>query len=144
MGVLWFSIYRKSTHTNRYLHYESHYPPQHRAVVVRTLYSRADKLLSDESIKQAEYTYISKVLNKNLYSKEFVRKHRPAATQIRINDVQSGDETVTGYATLPYVQAVTEKVKRVLTTKGIKTSVRPASTLRQLLSKKKDQIPADI
>ncbi len=92
MGVLWFSIYRKSTHTNRYLHYESHYPPQHRAVVVRTLYSRADKLLSDESIKQAEYTYISKVLNKNLYSKEFVRKHRPAATQIRINDVQSGDE----------------------------------------------------
>ena len=48
-----------------------------------------------------------------------MRKHWLAATKIGITDVQPGNETVTGYATLPYVQGVTEKVKRVLTSKGI-------------------------
>ena len=51
------------------------------------------------------------------------------------------DDECNGYATLPYVQGVTERVKRVLGDYGIKTAVKPLCTLRQSLSKPKDTIP---
>jgi len=45
-----------------------------------------------------------------------------------------------GFAVLPYVKGVTEKVKRVLQSYKIFTACKPQSTLRQILSKPKDKI----
>ena len=48
-----------------------------------------------------------------------------------------------GFALLPYVKGTTEKIQRVLRSHQIKTAVKPASTLRQILSKPKDPIPTE-
>ena len=46
-GDLSVSVYRKSTHTNRYLHYTSHHPLHVRRGVVKCLLDRARKLITN-------------------------------------------------------------------------------------------------
>ena len=53
-GTIKISIYRKRTHTDKYLDYTSHHPSTHKAAVVRTLVHRKENLLSDNDVKQAE------------------------------------------------------------------------------------------
>ena len=40
-------VYRKKTHTDQYLNFESHYPLPHKLGVIRTLYDRCDNIVTD-------------------------------------------------------------------------------------------------
>ena len=44
-GSMDTTVYRKPTHTNKYLDFSSHHPLAHKIAVVRTLYSRAQALM---------------------------------------------------------------------------------------------------
>ena len=61
-GSLEVDVFRKKTHTNKYLHYNSHNPLQHKEAVVRTLLNRAHNLLSNTSLKNAETKRVAKDL----------------------------------------------------------------------------------
>ena len=47
-GSLKFSVYRKPTHTDQYLQFQSHQPMEHK---IRTLTHRADTIISDPQVK---------------------------------------------------------------------------------------------
>ena len=49
-GSLGFSIYRKSTHTDKYLDYSSTHPLEHKNSVIRTLYHRAQTLCDADAL----------------------------------------------------------------------------------------------
>ena len=49
-GSLTISIHRKSTHTDKYLHYNSHHPLHVRRGVVQCLFNRAEKLVATCSL----------------------------------------------------------------------------------------------
>ena len=54
-GKLDISVYRKKTHTDRYLHFESHHPTHVKRGTVRCLYDRARNITQrDESLKEEE------------------------------------------------------------------------------------------
>ncbi|XP_052738615.1 uncharacterized protein LOC128198277 [Bicyclus anynana] len=63
-GSFSHTVYRKQTHTDRYLHGSSHHHPRHLASVATTLFNRAQDLCDDVHI-QAELEHISKVLRRN-------------------------------------------------------------------------------
>ena len=52
-GTVSTSVYRKATHTNQYLAFESHHPVAHKVAVVKTVMSRAEAL-SSSSVEQAQ------------------------------------------------------------------------------------------
>ncbi|KAK3741220.1 hypothetical protein QZH41_005673 [Actinostola sp. cb2023] len=139
-GSIDISVYRKKTHTGRYLHFESHHPSMHKASVIRTLNNRACSIPTQEQSKREEQQHVFTCLHKdNGYPKRFLKRHMLPLK--RPDDKDSQIQQPSGFATLPYVEGTTERIKRVLEGYNVKTSIKPLTTLRQLLSKPKDEIP---
>jgi len=61
------SIYRKPTHSDRYLNFDSNHPIEHKQFVVRTLMDRAHSLSSTTKDRLAEIKYIKESLQLNSY-----------------------------------------------------------------------------
>ncbi len=63
-GTFNTSIYRKPTHTDQYLLFDSCHPLEHTLGVIRTLVYRADTVCSTECRVQSEKTHIKEALRK--------------------------------------------------------------------------------
>ena len=71
-GSLDVTVYRKPTHTGRYLHYTSHHPVHVRRGVVRSLYDRARRIVSEEGNLKEEFTHLNNVFHENGYPEKFI------------------------------------------------------------------------
>ena len=61
------AVYRKPTHTDRYLDFNSSHPVSAKRAVVRALRDRAENVCSDPEILAKEIEHLSKVLHYNNY-----------------------------------------------------------------------------
>ena len=66
-GTLDTNIYRKPTHSERYLNFKSEHPLEHKSAVVNVLTHRANSLIRDDNKKQMELKHIENVLTLNGY-----------------------------------------------------------------------------
>ena len=135
-GSLSTSIFRKPTHTGRYLPFNSHHPFFQKVSIVRTLYSRAEKIINNDSDKKLKSSKIKDTLQSNgfpipMCSNKFFSK----TTQNR-----NSSNNYTTFVSIPYVQGVSEPIKRVLTQVGIKVALKPYFTLSSVFRKPKDVI----
>ena len=142
-GNLSTSVYRKRTHTDQYLNFQSHHPLCHKSAVASTLFTRADRLSSSLVDRMAEQERVTRSLRKNGYPTCFINRchHR---TKRSITDIQTTPDQDKPTATifLPYIQGLSDTIKRILFNDvGIKTIFRSATSLRQILSHPKDPIP---
>ena len=64
-------VYRKLTHTDKYLAFDSHHPICHKKSVAKTLLRRADCLPSSLNSKAEERKYVSSVLKAKGFTKTF-------------------------------------------------------------------------
>ena len=118
-GSLKFSVYRKPTHTDQYLQFQSHQPMEHKMGVIRTLTHRADTIISDPQDKEREIKHLMKVLS------------------------------VAGYSTWawqapgrnnPYIGGVTETISRLIRKTGVAAHAKPHTTIRSILVAPKDKV----
>ena len=79
-------MFRKATHTNQYLSFDSHHPVAHKAVVVRTLMHRASTLSSNSVERAAKEKKIMVVLKDNGYPSDFIHRHLDNRTPRRTED----------------------------------------------------------
>ncbi|XP_046397729.1 uncharacterized protein LOC124164448 [Ischnura elegans] len=144
-GSLGHEIYRKPTHTDRYLNAYSHHHPSQKASLVATLLHRAYKLSDAESLAK-EKEHLMTTLKRNGYNGEMILK-RTAQVEKRnrtLDKEKQPNEKPETYATIPYVVGTSEKISRILKKKNIVTRFKYVTKINQIIPKPKDKIPNNL
>ena len=139
-GHLRFSVYRKPTHTNRYLDSESYHPPSHTIATPSTLFHRVINHCSIEQ-KQEEINTITKSLKMNGYAGNLINNcYRNSVTKNtrNINPIAETYRYIS-VPTVPYIIGGSERVGKILHAHGIKLGHKPALTLQSELCTVKDK-----
>ena len=137
-GQVKVKVYHKATHTGKYLSYDSNSPAQSKRAVVRSLMDRAHNLPSTPELKQQEEQRVTLDLTMNGYPPQFVNNCRKSSTQIAESD-ETPAPRATSFASIPYVQGTSERIKRTLNKANIKTTFKPFRTLESIFKKPKDR-----
>lgn len=132
-GSLSHTVYRKPTHTDRYLRADSHHHPAQLSSVPRSLINRALKLCDPQFVEE-ELEHVRDVLEDNGYNwKQCLRWANPREST-RTAVVERSP------AYLPYVRGVTDRIGYLLRRRySIKTVFRSQTQLRRLLRSPKDR-----
>ena len=138
LGSLKTAVFRKATHTDKYLDFMSHHSVQHKESVVRSLVRRGDSFPSDETGRARETSHIDRTLGANNYPKRFVNRTRRKMLAGRARTQEDQGEERKPVVVLPYVQGVTERVTRALAPYA-KVANKPGRNLRSMLVKPKDK-----
>ena len=72
-GSLDVTVYRKPTHTDRYLDFRSHHPSHVKRGLVKCLYDRARSITTRQDNLEKEECHLTKVLKENSYPSAFIR-----------------------------------------------------------------------
>ena len=139
-GALITEVYRKRTHTDKYLDFTSHHSSQQKASVPLTLYKRASQCSSTQEAQKKENEHISRALTANGYPKGFVRKLKKkadASGRRRVSDMEKKFlESFYSSLLLATVKTFTVASKR-LRFRSLCTSARVSALLHKRPRKKK-------
>ena len=136
-GRLTTSVYRKPTHTDQYLAYDSHHPQSVKRSIVKCLYERAKRLVTKPSVISAEKKHLSSVLVSNGYPFSFLQKL--TKTGKPNNSAEPANE-FKATAVLPYVKGLSEQLRRCLQQQGVRAVFKSETTLRPQLVRPKDSV----
>ena len=141
-GNLSVSVYRKPTHTDQYLNFESNHQMSCKESVVSSLINRANDVISNIDDRNKEMQHIDSVLKENGYKKHVIEKVKKQIIRKK-NNVLSETETEEIVATvnLPYIPGVSNTLKQIFCKHKIKGIFNSKDTLRKILSHPKDKIP---
>ena len=157
-GKIKVDMYRKQTHTDKYLHHDSHHPLQHKLSVLNTLLDRAEKIPSSNKGKRRERKHVLRVLRDNGYPFTFIKsydikrkRHHTDNTNENVhiprtgvnNRVNPADCVASSCVTLPYIKGVKEKISSLLRRENIKVCYEPNTNLSQQFTKSKDKYPPE-
>jgi hypothetical protein len=113
-GTLRHTLYRKSTHMDLYLHTNSEHHLAQKWAILTTLIWHARTLCDPDSLRK-EIQHLRDIFQRNGYSKSQIRRalHPKQKPEPKNNKPA-------GIALLPYQQAVSNKISRLLTKYNIK------------------------
>ncbi|KAI8501443.1 hypothetical protein Bbelb_207140 [Branchiostoma belcheri] len=139
-GNLRFEVYRKPTHTDQYLAFDSHHPLEHKLAVIKTLFHRADNIVTSDQAKTDEHRHLRSALAKCGYQNwTFNKALKPSDQSKKTQKCKPLTNKNKANITIPYVQGVSEKLRRIFQNFNIATNFKPHSTLRQRLVHPKDR-----
>ena len=136
------TIYRKPTHTDRYLDFNSNHPKTAKHAVVRALTDRAKNVCSSPELLAKEMDHLGKVLRYNNYPKwmieQFGKNTHPAEPLI---DPDTGNELKkTSFISAPYFLGLSESFKQLFKYTHIQVCFKGQNTIKSMLMHPKDKI----
>ena len=140
-GSLKLSIYRKATHTNQYLQFQSHHPLHQKLGVVRTLLDRKEHIVTEDADKEKEENIIREALSDCGYPRWAVDKvkEKRQTPKARDKPTMKEGEKSKGLVVIPYIEGLTERLPRVFKKHNFSTAMKPYFTLRRILVHLKDK-----
>ena len=135
-GSIKLLVYRKKTHTDQYLHFNSHHPLQHKLSVIRTLMDRKDKVVTEDEDKKQEEIKIKEALKLCGYP-EWAFKQSQSKTKTQSKE--QSESKSRGMVVLPYKEGLSQRVRRIFKKHGMNTAFKPHQTLRNILVHPKDK-----
>ena len=134
-GHLHTSVYRKPTHTNQTLNFNSHHPLHQKLGVVKTLSRRAINICSDEDRLASERKVLDRAFRECGYPTWAIRSGKAPST----HSEPKQDNDCKGYVTIPYIKGISEPISRILSSVGVRPAMKPTNTLKQSLVRPKDR-----
>ena len=143
-GSLKLQVYRKKTHTNQYLNFDSHHPLHQKLGVVRTLFDRSENIVTEEEDKKEEEEKIRSALMGCGYPRwafDKVKGRMQEGKQKKEKKKRKDDikEVKKGLVVIPYISGLSESLERSFKERGIQTAMKPHTTIRRLLVHPKDK-----
>ena len=136
------SVYRKPTHTDRYLDFNSSHPISAKRAVVRALMDRAENVFSDPDILAKEMEHLNKELCYNNYPQWIINKEGKSDIQDPIIYPETGFEIKKCfYISVPYFPGLSESYKKILKYTPIQVCFKGVNTLKSLLMHQKTKSP---
>ena len=153
-GKLSIPVYRKPTHMDQYLQWDSHYHLSTKYSVISTLTLRAKTVCSNPELLQKEIQHLRKALTNCNCTKcalDKVEKRLTRSTSEvsdRANSQGTTEPQLTtsevktkGHIVIPYTQCLCKSIKRICGRYGIQTHFKHNSTIKNLLVSPKDKDP---
>ena len=146
------TVYRKPSHTDQYLQWDSHHLLSANFSVIHTLTHRAQTVCSNPDLLCKEKAHLRKVLTQCKYPKWALDKvekrlNKPSrevtdgannqgttGTQPTNNEVKTK-----GHIVIPCTQDLCESIKKICGRYGIQTHFKGSNTIRNLLVSPKDK-----
>ena len=132
-GSLGHKVYRKPTHTDRYLNYNSFHHPSIKNSVCKTLVNRAKTICDDDSIHD-ELEHLRNVLSINGFPRHLIENAmKTPKRRTQENEYHS-------YVCLPYIGPASHKIERILKKGGIRVYHSSENKLFSALCTHKDGV----
>ena len=151
-GKLSTTIYRKPTHMDPYLQWDSHYQLSTEYSVINTLTPRAKTVCNKPELFQKEMEHLRKALTQCKYPKwaldrvyKRFSKHTSELSDGAEGQGTTGAQPTTnevktkGHIVIPYTQGLGESIKKICSRYGIQTHFKGNSTIKNLLFSLKDK-----
>ena len=118
-GSLSTSVFRKPTHTDLYLQWDSHHTISSKYSVAGTLYHRAKTICSDPQLLKKEEDHLCQALQKYKYptwaiNRAKLKSQNPSRSTNRNNNNQTGQNITNNknvHMMVPYQQGLSERIK---------------------------------
>ena len=153
-GTLSITVYRKPSHTDQYLQWDSHHHLSAKFSIIHTLSHRATTVCSKPELLQQENDHLRKALTKCKYPKwaldkvekrlnrsiseanDGVNNQGTTAAQPVTNEVKDK-----GHIVLPNTQGLCESIKKICGRYGIQNHFKGGRTIKSLLVSPQGQRP---
>ena len=144
-GSLSTSVFRKPTHTDLYLQWDSHHTLTAKYSVIGTLQHRAQTICSNPQLLQKEEEHLQRALRKCKYPNCTLNKIKIKAKKPTTNKGQ-GNKTNTNsnqksYIVVPYYSGLSESIKKIGSKYGVQVYFKGGATIKNLLMSPKDKDP---
>ena len=135
------SVYRKPTHMDRYLDFNSNHPKSAKHAVVRALTDRAKNVCSSPELLAEEMDHLGKVLKYNNYPKWMIDQHGRNSSERRLIDLETGNEVKKSvFISAPYFPGLSESFKQLFKYTPVQVCFKGQNTIKLMLMHPKDKV----
>ncbi|XP_062837651.1 uncharacterized protein LOC134299269 [Anolis carolinensis] len=128
------TVYRKPTHTDRYLHKNSNHHPSQKRSTIKALTDRAQRIC-EPHLLQGELNHLNWALQANGYSTTDIRR----AARPRTSHESQDKDPPRGKVFLPYIKGTTDRIGKLMKKHNLQTIYRPTKKIQQMLRSAKDK-----
>ena len=137
-GSLNTAVYRKPTHTDRLLDFDSYHPVTHKRSVVKTLHKRAQRVCSSNVDYRRECDYLKNVFKMNGYPASMLNQCIRESDRANAPRLDLNKKIV-----IPYIKGCSEIAARTLAEGDVFVAHKPSNSLKSSLVNLKDHKPTD-
>ena len=136
-------LYRKPTHTDLYLQWESHHPLSSKYSVIGTLQHRANAIYSNAQLLHKEEKHLHQALKRCEYPNWALNKikHKMRNPGTRTTANRNRNITRRSYIVVPYYAGLSENIKNIGKKFGVQVPCKGGTTIKKLLMAPKDKDP---
>ena len=138
-GSLATTVYRKATHTNQYLQWDSHHAISNKYSIISSLLHRAKNICSNQQLLEEEQTKIQRALSTCRYPDWAINRIKLKIGTPKTSNSRNSKTTYRGHITVPYNEGLSESLKNICQKYGIQVHFKSGKTIKDELVAPKDK-----